>query len=410
MDYSNYEDAFNIGTINLEPRLQEYLRRKKFNEENDIEPPISEEKEFCITPHDIRIIKRYKQGKKKLYTSRRLAQDPHFIKPDQKGFEIIDSQNDFKKDPRYKRLQRKMQSHKDAQKKIRDFEGIDDEYTIFHQTNPYDLKPEKRPQRIAKPYDDPSSMNDYDDSYNDGYSNFQPNDDSIMMDSRDLVLGPARPHHNKTRHDHNRNNASDVDNRAFDEAYANPARGKYCYSPNDKTGRYNTYHHPPKIDYKKLASCDDLTVAGGIQHSRDLNDVIGNLDSYNKHLNNTYDYVVSEADLDTRTFTPGCRTGSLREMPTSYQAIPFRYGNGLPDVCVEDALQGGIRDSKKKSVGFRNPFENQFDYISPEISDYKHSVQMWPQNSRGQNKEIARPNSASARQDREMRDRVVGRK
>src|SRR5579872_1914436 len=169
MDYSNYEDAFNIGTISLEPRLQEYLRRKKFNEENDIEPPISEEKEFCITPHDIRIIKRYKQGKKKLYTSQRLARDPHFIKPDQNGFESMNSENDFKKDPRYKRLQRKMQSHKDAQKKIRDFEGIDEEYTIFHQTNPYDLNPEKRPQRIAKPYDDPSNMDDYDD-----YNNYQP--------------------------------------------------------------------------------------------------------------------------------------------------------------------------------------------------------------------------------------------
>ena len=56
----DYEDAFNIGSIQLEPRLQEYMRRKRFNEENDIEPNIPEEKEFCVTDHDLKIIKRYK--------------------------------------------------------------------------------------------------------------------------------------------------------------------------------------------------------------------------------------------------------------------------------------------------------------------------------------------------------------
>lgn len=397
----NYEDAFNIGSIQLEPRLQEYIRRKQFNEENDIEPSIPEEKEFCITPHDQRIIKRFKQGKTKLYTSRRLARDPHFVKPDATSFEEMNTEDEFKKDPRYKRLQKKLQSHKDAQKQIRNFEGIDEDYTIFHQTNPYDLKPEKRPKRIAKPYDDPND-NSYDDvSFDESI------DDEIMMDSRDLVLGPSRPVRKTNRV---RSGFSGDHNESYDrnESYSrNGTRGRYCYSPNRKGKHFNTYHHPPRIEYKQRLSCDQ--VAGGLEHSRGLDDIIGNLDRYNKHLNDTYDYVQSDADLDTRTFTPGARTGTRRETPSSYQAIPFRYGNGLPDVTVEDSLRGGIHDSSKKSIGFRNPFENQFDYISKDISDYRHTVQMWPQSTRGNDREIARPESASARQDREMRDRVAGR-
>ncbi|VBB18277.1 hypothetical protein YASMINEVIRUS_740 [Yasminevirus sp. GU-2018] len=467
----DYDDAFNIGSIQLEPRLQEYLRRKRFNEENDIEPPISEEKEFCITPHDLKIIKRFKQGKKKVYTSSRLAKDPHFVKPSADAFEELNDEDAFKKDPRYQRLQRKLQSHRDAQKKIRDFEGLDEDYTIFHQSNPYDLKPEKKPQRISKPYDDPDSAFADDDGEFDGTF-----DDSIMMDSRDLVLAPSRPkksmnasragsrettrdfgykpnrpdhmenfvgrddrrdrrdrRENRVDHMgrrvssreqvHQRSRAYSTDDTSYEDQYTdsyssrrdgrnsgnsrNPDRGQYCYSPNDRSGRENTYHHPPRINYKQRLTREQ--VSGGREHSRELKDIIGNIDVYNKHLDKTYEYVDNEYDLDSRTVTPGARTATRRETPSSYQSVPFGYGNGLPDVSLEDSLRGGIRDSSKKSIGFKNPFENQFDYISSDISDSKHTVQMWPQSTRGQNREMARPNSASARHDQEMRDRRMDR-
>lgn len=458
----DYEDAFNIGSIQLEPRLQEYIRRKRFNEENDIEPPIPEEKEFCITPHDLKIIKKFRQGKKKVYTASRLAKDPHFITPNADSFEALNNDDAFKRDPRYKRLQKKLQSHRDAQKKIRDFEGIDEDYTIFHQSNPYDLKPERKPQKITKPYDDPDN-----DFTNDGDNNNETFDDSIMMNSRDLVLAPSRPiksmnrigsrettrafGHNNSNHHNNANYDMDADfdhmgrlvsrkprsNQKFipynsddlnyedqyTDAYSprdsrtrsnfnernikqgscNSDRGKYCYSPNDKTGRFNTYHHPPRINYKQRLTRNQ--VSGGMKHSRELKDIIGNIDVYNKHLNDTYDYVEGEADIDSRTFIPGSRTSTRRETPSSYQSVPFQYGNGLPDISVEESLRGGIHDSSKRSVGFKNPFEHQFDYISGDISDYKHTVQMWPQNTRGQNREEARPNSKSAQAEKRLRRR-----
>ena len=67
----------------------------------------------------------------------------------------------------------------------------------------------------------------------------------------------------------------------------------------------------------------------------------------------------------------------------------------MPDISLENSLRGSLRDSSKKSIGLRNSFEHSFDYISKDISDTKHTVQMRPQNTRGCNKEIARPNSGA---------------
>lgn len=370
----DFEEAFNIRHINLEPRLQEYMRRKKFNQENDITPDIPEEQEFCITKDDKKMMKRHKQGKTKLYTGKRLAKQSHFVQPDTNGFDSMTA--DFKQDPRYERLKKKMTSHKRAQAQIRNFDGLDEDYDIFHRSNPYDLRPDKRPSQIAKPYDDP--MNDD--------LSWDENNDAFMMSSRDLVLGPSRPR-------------KEPRSSEIDSAYSDN-RGQYCYNTNRKSNNPSAYHHTPKISYRQRLQ--PQRVHGGLPHSRDVQDVIGNLDNYNRHLDNTYEYINGCADLDTHTFIPDTRIGTQRGNYNNYQAVPFRYGDGLPDVCLEDSLRGGIRDSSKKSIGFKNPFDHQFDYISEDISDPNHSVQMWPSMTRGQNKEIARPHSGAARSEQRI--------
>jgi hypothetical protein len=392
------EDAYDERLIQLEPRLQEYIRRKNFNEENDIEPSIPVEQEFCITPYDLKVIKRYMQGKSNIYPSKILSKDPHFIKikKDSKPFQ----DNEFSNDPRYARLQKKMQSHKDARKHITNFEGLDDDYLIFHQSNPYDLKPQNKPQKMAKPYDDPSNLNDdYDDNIY---------DDNIMLDSRDLMLNSNK--HKK-------------------KSYQNQS---YCYNTNNKSKNESAYHHPPRIAYNQVII--PQKVNGGLKHSRDVSDVIGNLDVYNKHLNETYEYINDDnqyspdeyinnnnkynhvnnshkhntdriIDNDVNYKQKSRKT--QREMQSGYQNIPFRYGNGLPDVSLEDSLRGGFRDTSKKSTGFRNSFENNFQYVSEDMSDPNHNVQMWPQNTRGANKQIARAKSEAVMKEKMLRDRSV---
>jgi len=359
----NYDDAFDIGSIQLEPRLQEYLRTKKFNMENDIEPQIPEEQEFNITPFDLKIIKKYNQGEKNIYTAKRLSKDPHFVKPIKSTFQ---TDNDFKSDPRYKRLQKKMQSHKDARSKMNNLEGIDDDYVIFHQSNPYDLKSEIKPSKISKPYHNDSDNDNYNDNEDNKYYN-----DDLMVDSRDML------------------SSSDYSN-------------KYMYNPNRTNKNRSVYNHPPKLSYKQYVT--PQKVIGGHEHSRTSTDIIGDFDSYNKHLNKTYEYIDGNYDSDTlsegegdtyRKYekTPGTRSHTQREMTNTYRPIPFMYGNGLPDISLEESLRGGYKDSSRKSIGFKNPFENQFSYIDKELSNPDHTVQMWPQQTRGRNREIARPNS-----------------
>ena len=371
MDYS---DAFNISSIQLEPRLQEYVMRRKFNKDNNIEPSIPEEKEFCITPHDLKIIKRFQQGNKRIYSSSRLSKHPDLIEPDKGSFEERDNALDFKKDPRYERLKKKINSHKNAQQQIKNLEGIDEEYTVFHQSNPYDMKPQNRPQHIAKPYFDPSGMTDLSND-NDHY-------DNVMMDSRDLMLGPSRPH----RKTNNSKNTSDIDQRK-----------SYCYNPNRESKHPETYHHPASIGYKQRLSTNQTSVAGSMKHSRNINEIIGDMDNYNRHLTDTYDYVNdrnAEFDVDTNRAVAGGGSKSRRDNQTTYRPVPFGYGNGLPDISIEESLRGNTIDSSRKSTGFKNSFEHNFSYISKEISDPRHTVNMHPLNSRGQNKEKSNSNKS----------------
>lgn len=353
-------EAYNETTMYLEPRLQEYIRRKRFNKENNITPNIPEEKEFCITSYDKKIIKRHKEGKNRIYDDDTISKDPHFVKASGK-FEFED--HDFKKDPRYRRLQRKMASHKKAREAISNYSNMDDCYTHFHNSNPYDLRQDKRPQRISKPYDN----NDEISNSSDNYDPMNQHENGFLLDSRDLVL------------------ASD---RTSATNYQNSNRGKYCYSPNQVSCNESSYHHTPKISYRNTLIHEKVN--GGLEHNHSVNDIVDDLNDYRKHLDNTYTYLGDQLNHQSNSHKV-----NLRGRENNRRNVPFQYGNGFPNITLEDSLRGGFRDSSKKSIGFRNAFENQFQYISSDISDPNHTVQMYPQNSRGQNKEIARPNSRS---------------
>lgn len=379
----DYEQAFSTSNIQLEPRLQEFINRKTFNRENDIRPDIPEEQEFSITLEDRDIIKRYMKGRRHIYSKKRTGHSSHFVAPLSTDENFFTGKDAFKSDPRYQRLKKKMESHKKARAQISNLDGIDEDYVIFHRSNPYDdpSNPNvKRPMKISKPYDDPSNyeeddlLSSYpDDNHNRGiYRRSGLNRNSaelIMMDSRDLVLGSSK---------------GDVNN------------AKYMYNPNNRAGRKseNSYNHRSKISYRNTLIPEKVN--GGLDHNHSVNDIIGHLDEYNRHLDDTYDYIDAEIDQDSHNMRPRIRNNSSRDNYSGYKSIPYGYGGGLADISVENSLRGGIRDSKSKTTGFKNSFEHQFDYIDSDISDPNHTVEMRPESTRGANKTMARPNSRSA--------------
>jgi hypothetical protein len=55
------------GNIMLEPRLQEYIKKKKYYKENNIDPCISLEDQYQITNRDKRMLRDFFRGKKDIY-------------------------------------------------------------------------------------------------------------------------------------------------------------------------------------------------------------------------------------------------------------------------------------------------------------------------------------------------------
>ena len=55
------------GNVMLEPRLTQYLEKKRFQRDNNIEPCIKPEVEFQITPEDLRLMKQFRNSGKDIY-------------------------------------------------------------------------------------------------------------------------------------------------------------------------------------------------------------------------------------------------------------------------------------------------------------------------------------------------------
>lgn len=356
--------AFNTNSIQLEPRLQEYMRRKKFNNQNNIRPDIREELEFAITPDDMRLIRKHTKGVENLYnggTISRLYRHDHMVRPITKRF---DEENDFKTDERFQRIQKKMDSHKKAAHAINNLDHLDSEYTTFFNSNP---REGVYSGEVERPYLDPIKTK--------GGESTQ-----YMMDSRDLAVGPSRPQKQKKASD----KVSDV--------------GSYRYNVNNRQPNPNTYNHPPSISNNQYLS--PQKVDGGLPHRHDINQLIGTIDEYQRNLNRSQkidSFHDGSVDMDTKQMIGGNNMRSRRETTNQYNSVPMMYGMGMMDVSMEDSLRGCVRDTSKRTAGYRNMFENSFQYISPDISDPNHTVGMYPSATRGANKEIARPQSSNRR-------------
>jgi hypothetical protein len=336
-------EAYNNKTIYLEPRLQEYVRRKRFNRENNITPDIPEEHEFRITKNDRRTIKRHREGKTEIYNNESFD-ETHFVKAN-KHFEFEDY--DFKNDPRFKRLQKKMGRDRSAKEARSNYDMMDNDcYVSFSRTNPYDLE-ENRPQKISKPYETQDEhsekyRNNSEEMYDKQYDNF------MMMNSKDIMM--------------NKNDYYNVNRKGRDKS--------------------SVYHHTPTISYRNHLT--PQKVNGGLKHKHDTTEIFNELDDYNSKLQKSYSYLGDDNRVNHKS-SRGRNFSTRRN-------VPFKYGNGFADVSVEDSMRGRFRDSSKRSSGFRNSFEHNFNYISQNIQEPNHVVESRPQNTRGANKEVARNN------------------
>jgi hypothetical protein len=93
-------EDFRCGGIMLEPRLQEYLKKKKMYHEQNILPVISIEQEFSITPEDKKKMAQFFSGKNNLYDKNTIETK------NTKTEKMVFPSSSFKKDPRVKEIKK----------------------------------------------------------------------------------------------------------------------------------------------------------------------------------------------------------------------------------------------------------------------------------------------------------------
>ena len=109
-----------------------------------------------------------------------------------------------------------------------------------------------------------------------------------------------------------------------------------------------------------------------------------------------YEYEIDEKqhqfDLDTRNSIPAMSMKSRKsEAENLYSGVAELTGGPLKNIDYENYIKYGYPTSKSKSLGYENPFENQFQYIDDDIQNPDHVVFDRPTATRLENRVIARP-------------------
>jgi hypothetical protein len=295
---ANFNDNMTGDEMKIEPRLMEYLKKKKYYKANKIRDDLLE-KEYNIDKNDIKNIQQYLMGrkiqKKSLHTDY-----------------VDNSANQFPsekllKDPRLDKIKKKQQRDRDAGTQRHNYDFISKGYDMYRDDRQF-----------------ASAMG------NDFKSNFNP---SVWFEqsrnTQELEYDDANP-----------NVAQVVDMR---RRFANT----------------NVYKNTkPAIRYKNYMPRGNNT---------DLNDESYSLDSIINKLDNYHENV----------------SWDLRKQNKA----------SIRDVEMENYLAFGDQPSigkGKKSIGYPNPVENHFSYISDDIQNPDHVVFERGMPSRLFNKDVAR--------------------
>lgn len=119
-------------------------------------------------------------------------------------------------------------------------------------------------------------------------------------------------------------------------------------------------------------------------HKPSLDNIIGNMNSYNNKVNKTYEF-----NSDSHSFSPRFNINNCKkeDMNNMYKNIEDMTGGDLRNIDIETYIKFGSPTSRAKSLGFENPVEHHFSYIDSDIQNPVHVVNDRPILSRLSNKQ-----------------------
>jgi len=182
---------------------------------------------------------------------------------------------------------------------------------------------------------------------------------------------------------------------------------KYKYSnPYESQSRRLYDNYPPTVqnNLRTYPMKNNRPLKEPTIHDSRINEIIGGLDSYSSKINKTYQYG-NEMDNDFKIVKPSINSKNKNYMNTAtYKPVPhFGRGDGQRDISIETAITRGKRQTTRryntnntddideldqeyleqnsglpergsKSIGYTNPVEHYYDYISDDIQDPDHVV------------------------------------
>lgn len=279
--------------ISLDPRLVEYINKKKYFQEHNIHATTLD-KEYGITGNDVMKIRSYLRGDQK----RKKADDPEKYQDLVDPTEATFPSNELK-DPRFERYKIKQQKNKDAKIQRHNYGVISGEYDMYRNDRPF-----------ASAYGDDFSK-----------SAFHPQE--WFQDSKP-------PGKKVSFHETN--------------TYVNPKSTHNGYLARE----LSIEHDPYSVDA-----------------------MIGKLDNY-KHK-------VSQMRNPSEAFDTPKLTSNKKIMD-----------NKQRNIDVDTYIKFGDTSTKSKTIGYPNPVEHYFGYISRDIQDPDHVVNPRAIPTRIRNKATAR--------------------
>lgn len=398
------------GGIMLEPRLQEYLKKKKYYKENNIKPCFSLESEFQITNVDRRVLRAFLMGARDMYDPKNIAFS-EFI-DDSKQTKRKFPSNGYRDDPRVQKIKKPCTDRpinrgmfvpdgpgeyfyedpitpvddildaRDLKSKITGF-NIDD--TRFDpRTDPYMDPGIESYNKLSSQYRIDPNDEDWD-TNNGSYSYIE----NCNKDNN-------KNNKNKDKNNKNRDNKDKYNKDKYNKDTNNKYNRNKINTTNNINRKSNDLHEHGSNNMHEIDYSMDAKVLSNNIHKSNSKGETMNPNSYRilgqGMTNNSYGKFdkpnfseKTDMDIDNKMVIPKISSRDRRGLSTC-DYILGTYPDQKPilkDADFESTLIRGMPSNTKKSYGYRNPVDHYYQYIDNDFQNPDNSVESYPRGGEG---------------------------
>ena len=400
------------GGIMLEPRLQEYLKKKKYYKENNIMPCVKLENEFQITSRDKKALRAFLRGKRDMY--RPNSKYSEFNQEGPRRKQHFPSRSFRNNDPRVQKLKKENRNIKPTNMGMfapergesfyegptRKMDNVMDSRDLVGSshtfTDPVFGLDGTEHDKLGGPmgYNSMGGDNKYeltgtgfdlDDTRFDPRSNprIYPGPEKYNKYSSQYRIDPSSPNNSPP-------NNSCPNNSCPNTSYPPDPRNNYIISEMTKkntenTGNYSAFNAEDSNKGYKLLN-------------ESVSDILKKNKRYGEFSQPSFSEK-SDMDLNHKMVIPHMAQHSRKNLNTaSYQMMPYiSERQPIKDAELETSLIRGMpsANASRKSYGYRQPEENYFQYIDDDFQNPDNSVEGWIRggvSTRRDNKSLAKQN------------------